>query len=1282
MQLARQRILEEANDVEVDIVLLVHPGRTLEKQNYDPMTSSSLLAELQKPPYSTMVKIKRVPWTIPPSSLFDKGNAGWCGEQDLVRLHALALTDYHAIAYYDSDVELRGSYTDLFHCVDGMDVVLTTTGGIGEPLNVGFFALKPKTALLEAAKEFSMTATFEPKKGGWANAGFWPSQYYFIGAECGQGYWLTFFYRLDNAKVQAAYKKAGVPLDSVRAASIDRCVWNYQTSSGCETPSKLPTCELVRGHHKPAEMGSDAGECLKKGLKQLRAEKAVALGSSSTVQLSKSNLPLSATQSSTSEDKQRAQNSAPLLPDFLRVQDFFASSSVGGDGPETLRGMKNFVSLGPLPQRMPWPVANGKGLPAQCDPKRPEWLVREDRLLLDVNAHKVSDKVRALAVVTVIEAAGADDWGKPADRPNWSRTLLAATLQHLRQWGHGLVARTQFTDQRQQSTSSEGRERTRSHLQDWQRYQCSEQKKSAEQCEKDFQRENFNWEKHLMLADYLNLKEGKGYRFTHVAMLDGDLALVNRQVDSLGLLAWHMWRAGKSLFMANEDWLKGEDEGAARSHARRGNGGFILATGSFGRKLFLDSFDAHVHGNGRGTKGSRGGAPVWPRLGIRQECSSNEQLCLSDIMYSTSHRFPDDSMGPSPNTAVSTSGETDAAPGSNVPGHQGEPRTAKSLIFLGSGTFWNRGRSPQKPGMPDPDARLHVLHYMGGGRQQSLRDLCSSGGYFSAVGGVIGSSARKVLKVCRGGGSAGEGSYTSDQRTSLGGTEGLTCKSQDKIKKENADSYPPGARPRGDPWPSWIATVMQTTNKEKLFNSSSTTSTGKGADQQVEPSSTAVPSSTSSSPSSATPEAEDVASTSAPPGQTTQLSGGSSSDESTSSGGNLVHLSYQCCDKQQWHCCGESGMQIAAQRKKNDNAWLAFYIHLGERRKRAAVTYLVARIAYFHPGAVVYIVSDGADRFERYCDFVNRDGGGGGQFAPLKCLSASCPPAEDRWHPWPFFRRFWDAASAVPQSVEYLVYLEPDVTMHTALRKEHMTEDAGGILDHNGLFSDRLVNTVEQIARKNGAADYRWKYRGTGLAGGSYYKKSAILSAFSDEASKAIDWGKMFRFGPSAAVYSSDFAMPIALAHKGLSYKPWPAVRQAYGSYIDREQPGNATVSLIHYNRDIQGGKPDSRLQLVASAVGNTDSSIEGGTGTASGGVEFRRLQDFFTRAALQYIDSPNRSWSARAPNICQLCWNLAEYKRRFGTSKCAPNFDYVYTPDALPKDARPGERAAVMRMR
>ncbi|CAD7950843.1 unnamed protein product [Amoebophrya sp. A120] len=1205
--------------VTVDVVLLIHPGRQI-AAHYNPLDKTAI-KHLQA---KHNVKVRRVPWTIPPGARFDRGNEGWCGEQDFIRLHAWNMTDYDAVAYYDNDVELRGDYLPLFECVDGLDVTLTTTGGVGEPINVGFFALKPKAKLLEAAVHFSKVAGFEPKRGGWADAGFWPNQYYFIGAECGQGYWLTMLFRRDHTVVREAYRKAGLPLTAVRAASIDRCVWNYQLSSGCDAIGGA-RCDKVIGHHKPARAGSDDNECLKKGIQQLYREDGVeGLVVSRPAVLAAMNTTASLSTPAMLQLKD-------FLPaKYLPSEKLAETTQPDASAAVSLANLKEFLSLGPLPQRLPWPGQWKNGLPIQC--KQPDWLVRKDLLSLDVNPHKTSRRVRAVLVVSVITPKGQEDWGAAEKRPPFLLTMLAASLQHLRRFGHGLILRPDFTPQLDGT-----------HLQAWQKKACDREKKDERQCMKDMQRENFNWEKHLMLNDYLQLKFGSSgtppgtsgdedsqrlYRFTHVGMLDADAAFVNFHLDSLGILAWNLAKTKKQVFVGNEDWLRGESEGALLSHAKRANGGLIFAANSkFSRSLFTDTFQAHVRGNERTST-------PWTTGGIVAQCSSNEQICLSDLMY-------------------------------------GPPRTQAGAIFpmhryflLGSGKFWNRGRAPQAPTVPLPDHQLHVMHYMGGGRQQAVADLCEN----TYIAQAIGESARNVLGVC-------------GQRVN----PPISCSSHpDSLLLANTDVYPKKTAEPQDPW-SGLVVDANGTNKNTLV-----LAPGKveAAAQQppLEPGVTTLPpaevkkSGATVETAPAAPNVEVVLTTAAPANPSaaddhadgTKIKNAAGAGPLTKKCGSgqppteACRLQYSCCDVQNWSCCGEDKFVVQPRRALRNTTAVGFYLHVGGRGESAAVTYLASRVLYFNPGAPIYIMSDGAEQYEDFCRELS-------QKFDSKCIAVSCPSAEDRWHPWPFFKRFRDVAVALPE-VEYLVMLEPDNTLHSAVDVSTFTHDAGGILDHNGNFGESLVQYGESLAQQlPGKETFKWVYKGTGLAGGSYYRRTAILDAFADEVAQKMDWKKIYKLGPSAAVYSSDFAMPIALAFRGWTYAPWGAVRQAYGSNPDPTQP-QRNVSIIHYNRDITGGKPATRIRLseAAKAEAGASTTTVGQSREVNAAPPAPLPADWMLSVvrAGRRVRGPKEEWARRAINICQMCWNREEYVRRFGTEVCAPKYSFNYTAEMIPKDA------------
>ncbi|CAE7365376.1 unnamed protein product [Symbiodinium natans] len=199
------------------------------------------------------VQLRIVDWSLPPGMRFTK-EENWCGQKDFIRLHALGLEEYDAVAYFDNDIEFQGDITPLLRCAAGGHF-LTTNGGIGEALNVGFFALQPHKALLQAAVDFARQADYS-ELTGWANEGWRPSGGYYVGGECGQGFFHALFYKR-SASLRARLGRLGRNWTS---AQVDKCVWNYQTSFQCRRGFD---CRRVRVHHKPTRPGSDPEECLK-----------------------------------------------------------------------------------------------------------------------------------------------------------------------------------------------------------------------------------------------------------------------------------------------------------------------------------------------------------------------------------------------------------------------------------------------------------------------------------------------------------------------------------------------------------------------------------------------------------------------------------------------------------------------------------------------------------------------------------------------------------------------------------------------------------------------------------------------------------------------------------------------------------------------------------------------------------------------------------------------------------------------------------------------------------
>lgn len=207
------------------------------------------------------VRLVEVEWAVPPDMKFHP-KGWWCGVQDMIRIHAFGLEEYDAVAFYDADVALQGNVLPVLRCA-ATGRFLATSGGVGEPLNVGFFALRPNRSILEAARNFARNAKYS-KLSGWAKSAFLPSHGEYPGSECGQGFWHALFYKIERNKVVAqAWIDAGVVSGGPVVDQLDLCIWNYQGSGRC---AENFDCRRVRAHHKPVKSmeGARPNECQKR----------------------------------------------------------------------------------------------------------------------------------------------------------------------------------------------------------------------------------------------------------------------------------------------------------------------------------------------------------------------------------------------------------------------------------------------------------------------------------------------------------------------------------------------------------------------------------------------------------------------------------------------------------------------------------------------------------------------------------------------------------------------------------------------------------------------------------------------------------------------------------------------------------------------------------------------------------------------------------------------------------------------------------------------------------
>jgi len=297
------------------------------------------------------------------------------------------------------------------------------------------------------------------------------------------------------------------------------------------------------------------------------------------------------------------------------------------------------------------------------------------------------------------------------------------------------------------------------------------------------------------------------------------------------------------------------------------------------------------------------------------------------------------------------------------------------------------------------------------------------------------------------------------------------------------------------------------------------------------------------------------------------------------------------------------------EKRRRYAAKYGFYIHAYAHP--AAVFHQVRQVHKFFPGSPVYIMSDGGNSFAPFCKKEN-------------CTFKLCPPTNDRWHPWPFFRRFYDAA--VSLNTEYVIMLEPDNTLHGPITRQPDHDVGGLFVRERGYGQWTYAEKLGQEIRP----DFKWSKGAmkAGLCGGSYYRLEAVLDTFSDESVNRIDWNWLAE-RCSKEVFSSDIAMPYLFASRGWDVMPWNDSAQMNR---DRDIPstGPADAAFRHYSSGYPGGKPAYNLKLRPE-----DSKL-------------------FLPALPEH---------RRHDSVCQLCYSLEEYKKRFGSDDCTNRLPFHYSP-------------------
>lgn len=247
-----------------DVVLIVPKAGAENTYRGQVVLDSRLTDETRAKFRDQGVKLVEVPWTVPPKMMFnprERGRVadstpgsvewdyGWCGHRDFLRVHIMGLADYDAVAYYDTDMQIthNGDPSAPLRCAS-KGYFLAAAGGMS-PFNIGFFAVQPSLAMKEAAVYFAQQNTWKHHTG-WAGAGYAPAAHAYPGFECGQGFMHTMLYK-DTPQVRKAWQHAGATRPKARI--VDRCIWNFQTETGCAKSVSDMDCSTIMVYHKDGQ---------------------------------------------------------------------------------------------------------------------------------------------------------------------------------------------------------------------------------------------------------------------------------------------------------------------------------------------------------------------------------------------------------------------------------------------------------------------------------------------------------------------------------------------------------------------------------------------------------------------------------------------------------------------------------------------------------------------------------------------------------------------------------------------------------------------------------------------------------------------------------------------------------------------------------------------------------------------------------------------------------------------------------------------------------------------
>lgn len=194
----------------------------------------------------------------------------------------------------------------------------------------------------------------------------------------------------------------------------------------------------------------------------------------------------------------------------------------------------------------------------------------------------------------------------------------------------------------------------------------------------------------------------------------------------------------------------------------------------------------------------------------------------------------------------------------------------------------------------------------------------------------------------------------------------------------------------------------------------------------------------------------------------------------------------------------------------------------------ASTLWVLRGVRKFYPESPINLAQDGDGvdfsevcRSERY-----------------RCSVIKYPHENTVWNPHSWFHRFRQAARVL--GTTFIILLEPDIEV----RRRHAVTPAwaaGGLLDTwNPKFPPEILAYFERLGRER-VPCFKANWERWGLAGGAYFRTTALLDALAPEHIDRIDWRALRAVLQKQGVstHALDVAMTFALHARGWPVYPW-----------------------------------------------------------------------------------------------------------------------------------------------